>query len=132
MSYEIWAIKNILSFKVLSTVLEIERVEGKNQGSQLLMLMLIRFVGLVAGCAKDQGVCAKCCCHVNQIVGRFISFFLGVLPLLLFWAINFSLLTFLMIFHCILLFVLCRDAAEVEAEQKMLEEVYLSCLFLVY
>lgn len=39
---------------------------------------------LCPGCAKDQGVCAKCRCRVDQIVGR--------------------------------------DSAEVEAEQKMLEE----------
>lgn len=42
------------------------------------------YLNLCPGCAKDQGVCAKCCCRVNQIVGR--------------------------------------DAAEVEGEQKMLEE----------
>ncbi|GAB4832416.1 hypothetical protein Ancab_006433 [Ancistrocladus abbreviatus] len=51
---------------------------------------------LCPGCARDQKVCAKCCCHVDQIVGR--------------------------------------DSSEVEAEQKMLEEVELfpSFLFLLY
>ncbi|OAY56944.1 uncharacterized protein C9orf85 homolog [Manihot esculenta] len=39
---------------------------------------------LCSACAKEQNVCAKCCCRVNQIIGR--------------------------------------DSAEVEAEQKMLEE----------
>ncbi|GLT43033.1 hypothetical protein SLA2020_170090 [Shorea laevis] len=39
---------------------------------------------LCSGCAKEQNVCAKCRCHVDQIIGR--------------------------------------DSAEVEAEQKMLEE----------
>ncbi|KAI4352402.1 hypothetical protein L6164_006659 [Bauhinia variegata] len=39
---------------------------------------------LCPGCAKEHGVCAKCCCRVGHIVGR--------------------------------------DSAEVEAEQKMLEE----------
>ncbi|KAJ4961144.1 hypothetical protein NE237_021054 [Protea cynaroides] len=39
---------------------------------------------LCPACAKDQNVCAKCCCHVNRIIGR--------------------------------------DLADVEAEQKTLEE----------
>lgn len=42
------------------------------------------YLNLCPGCAKDQGVCAKCCSRVDHLVGR--------------------------------------DAAEVEAEQKMLEE----------
>ncbi|XP_010257991.1 PREDICTED: uncharacterized protein C9orf85 homolog [Nelumbo nucifera] len=25
---------------------------------------------LCSACAKDQNVCAKCCCHVDQIIGR--------------------------------------------------------------
>ncbi|TYH63779.1 hypothetical protein ES332_D07G217800v1 [Gossypium tomentosum] len=44
---------------------------------------------LCSGCAKEQKVCAKCRCRVNQIVGR--------------------------------------DSAEVEEEQKMLEEAIKNC-----
>ncbi|KAA3459149.1 zinc finger protein 330-like protein isoform X2 [Gossypium australe] len=55
-------------------------------GSQLCSKRNVRqaYHNLCSGCAKEQKVCAKCRCRVNQIVGR--------------------------------------DSAEVEEEQKMLEE----------
>lgn len=72
------------------------------------------WVDLDVGCAKEQGVCAKCRCRVDRIVGRFLS------EKLFLWVMY-----DIFYFYCfwVVLVFCCRDSSEVEAEQKLLEEV---------
>lgn len=100
------------------------------------------------GCAKEHGVCAKCCCRVDRIVGRFVFHiwwnmkdspiqFVCKIKFCAKWTFvsiswpkysyqeKMNLLWNLRKDEPLLIwnFISFRDVSEVEAEQKMLEEV---------
>ena len=90
----------------------------------LVNLEFRNWVDMDVGCAKEQGVCAKCRCRVGRIVGRFC------LKNLLLWYIYIHYLFCGCMKFCSFGVCSCRDSSEVEAEQKLLDEVVILFYFL--
>ena len=90
----------------------------------LVNLEFRNWVDVDVGCAKEQSVCAKCRCRVGRIVGRFC------LKNLLLWYIYIHYLFCGCMKFCSFGVCSCRDSSEVEAEQKLLDEVILLFYFL--
>ena len=89
----------------------------------MVNLEFSHWVDVDVGCAKEQSVCAKRRCCVGRIVGRFC-----LINLLLGYVFIYSL--FILRVYEIFLYGIysCGDSSEVEAEQKLLEEVVIFLL----